>query len=72
VAEKILLENIATRGADRPTETRPTGTLPRACGVSWMAAGQERRCNTPCYENPNQVLKLQLSLKVRANQVVKV
>jgi hypothetical protein len=30
------------------------------------------RYNTPCYGNPNQVLKLQLSLEVRANQVTKV
>jgi hypothetical protein len=29
-------------------------------------------CNTPCYGNPNHVLNLQLSLKVRENQVTKV
>jgi hypothetical protein len=33
---------------------------------------KEGFCNTPCYKNPNQVVKLQLSFKVRTNQVTKV
>jgi hypothetical protein len=37
-----------------------------------MVGPQAPLCNTPCYEKVNKTLNMQLSQKVRANQVVKV